>query len=91
MSDSKNPTPDQLRRDVNAFLKEKYGDRVVIPPDPDLNGQTPPPETEKKGFNGLVNFNLKPTELEEYLRQFVVGSTAASGSVRKAGLTRTAS
>jgi len=77
MSDSKNPTPDQLRRDVNEFLKEKYGDRVVIPPDPDLNGQTPPPETEKKGFNGLVNFNLKPTELEEYLRQFVVGQAEA--------------
>ncbi|HOC23737.1 MAG: ATP-dependent Clp protease ATP-binding subunit ClpX [bacterium ADurb.Bin431] len=77
MSDSKIPTPDQLRRDVNEFLKEKYGDRVVVPPEPDLNGQTPPPEGEKKEFTSPVHFNLKPSELEAYLQQYVVGQDEA--------------
>jgi endopeptidase Clp ATP-binding regulatory subunit ClpX len=77
MSDSKTPTPEQLRREVNEFLKQKYGDRVIVPPEPDLNGENPPQDSEKKGFTNPVQFNLKPSEMETYLRQYVVGQDEA--------------
>ena len=78
MSDSTHtPSPDELRRDVSEFLKQKYGNHVVIPPDPDLNGENPPSEPEKKSFTDPVNFNLKPSELEAYLRQYVIGQDEA--------------
>lgn len=73
MSDSNIPTPDQLRREVNDFLKEKYGDRIVVPPEPDLSSKNPPAEGEPTGFTHPAHFNLKPSELEAYLRQYVVG------------------
>jgi ATP-dependent Clp protease ATP-binding subunit ClpX len=78
MSDSPHiPSQDELRRDVSDFLKQKYGDRVMIPPDPDLNGENPPSENEKKSTIHPILFNLKPSELEAYLRQFVVGQDEA--------------
>jgi len=77
MSDSTIPTPEQLRRDVNEFLKQKYGDRVVVPPEPDINDENPPDQGEKKPPSHPVHFNLKPSELESYLRQYVVGQDEA--------------
>lgn len=78
MSDYTNvPTPEQLRRDVSEFLKSKYGDRVAIPPEPDLSGETPPEGHDKKpGING-IDFNLKPSELEAYLKNYVVDQEEA--------------
>lgn len=71
------PTPEQLRREVNEFLKQKYGDRVVVPTEPDLNGEDRSHENERKHPAQPVNFNLKPSELEAYLRQYVVGQEEA--------------
>ena len=78
MSDTpRTPTPEQLRREVNDFLKQKYGDRVVVPPEPDLNGEDHSHENEHRNPAHPVNFNLKPSELEAHLRQYVVGQDEA--------------
>jgi ATP-dependent Clp protease ATP-binding subunit ClpX len=70
------PDADQLRKDVSEFLKNKYGDRIVIPPEADLSGEAPQ-GSDKEHIAPKVNFNLKPSELEAHLRQFVVGQDEA--------------
>ncbi len=77
MADNKNiPNADQLRKDVSEFLRNKYGDRIVIPPEPDATGETP------HGGGGerptpKINFSLRPSELEAFLQQYVVGQEEA--------------
>ena len=34
----KTPTPEELRKDVSEFLREKYGNNVVVPQDADHMG-----------------------------------------------------
>ncbi|RPH99201.1 MAG: AAA family ATPase [Calditrichaeota bacterium] len=74
---AKVPTPEEIRNDVSAFLREKYGDQVVIPQNPDTMGIQPPASETTAKAPYQLNFNLKPTELEAFLRQFVVGQDEA--------------
>ncbi|OPZ68140.1 MAG: ATP-dependent Clp protease ATP-binding subunit ClpX [bacterium ADurb.Bin478] len=77
MADNKNsPTAEQLRKDVSDFLKNRYGDRVEIPPDADLSGE-PPKVGEREHPPSKIQFDLKPSELEAHLRQYVVGQEEA--------------
>ncbi len=79
MSDIKNakiPTPEEIRNDVQNMLREKYGDAVVIPPQPDSYGMQPG-EAAGPRKRPNINFHLKPTELEAYLKQYVVGQDEA--------------
>ena len=77
MADNKNiPNAEQLRKDVSDFLKNKYGDRIVIPPEPDASGEVPP-GLDKDHPANKINFNLKPSELEAHLQQYVVGQDEA--------------
>jgi ATP-dependent Clp protease ATP-binding subunit ClpX len=77
MADNKNlPNAEQLRKDVSEFLKNKYGDRVVIPPEPDASGEAPHGAAVEHPA-AKINFSLKPSELEAYLRQYVVGQEEA--------------
>lgn len=74
---AKIPAPDEIRNDVQQMLREKYGDQVIIPPQPESFG-TPPPDAggpPKKLPD--IDFNLKPTELEAYIKQYVVGQDDA--------------
>ena len=78
MSDFTNtPTPDQLRREVSEFLKNKYGDRINVPPEPDSSGEPPPAGHDKKQGIASIDFNLKPSELEGYLKDYVVDQEEA--------------
>lgn len=77
MSDDKRiPNPAEIQREVAEFLKSKYGDRIFIPPQPDLAGEEEAPRAEKRGVN-QIRFDMKPEELESYLKQFVVGQDEA--------------
>jgi ATP-dependent Clp protease ATP-binding subunit ClpX len=77
MADHKNiPNPEELRKEVADFLKNKYGDRIVIPAEPDASGE-PPVSGHGAAPTSKINFNLKPSELEAYLQQFVVGQDEA--------------
>lgn len=66
------PNPDKIREEIGEFLKERYGDNVAVA-DYDLNVPHDGTEIKSKGqsLDG-INFNLRPTELEAYLRQYVV-------------------
>jgi ATP-dependent Clp protease ATP-binding subunit ClpX len=77
MSTKKIPTPDELRRDVSDFLKDKYGQNIVVPPQPDAVGSEPGDKKEDKVKSKPINFDLKPTELERILLQYVVGQDEA--------------
>ncbi len=77
MTDKPNiPTPDQLRKEVSEFLKSKYGDRIIMP-EPDLNGEAPPSDSSRRKGVDDIDFDLKPTELEAYLKKYVVGQDQA--------------
>jgi len=77
MAENKMPNPEEIRREVSDFLKNKYGDRVVVPPDPDEVGNHPGEKKDDGQAPPKINFNLKPTELEKFLSQFVIGQEEA--------------
>ncbi len=74
---SKAPTPDELRNDVSNFLREKYGNQVVIPQEPDSIGKDPGEPSDGKKNVSKIDFELKPTELEAYLQKYVIGQDEA--------------
>jgi len=74
---NKIPPPEELQRDVAEFLKEKYGKNVIIPPEPNAVGSDPGAGREGKKETFKINFDLKPTELERYLKKYVVGQDEA--------------
>ena len=66
------PNPDKIREEIGEFLKDRYGDEVAVA-DYDLGAPHEGTETKPKteGVEG-IDFKLRPTELEAYLRQYVV-------------------
>ncbi len=66
------PNTDKIREEIGEFLKERYGDNVAVA-EYDLNvphegTEAKPPADSVSG----IDFTLRPTELEAYLRQYVV-------------------
>lgn len=74
---TKMPTPEEIRNDVQSMLREKYGEQVVIPQQPDSFGTQPPDAGSSGKKQPSINFNLRPTELESFLSQYVVGQDEA--------------
>ncbi len=74
---SKSPSPDEIQRDVREFLKNKYGGKIHIPPEPNAMGSEPDNTSDSGSDAPVINFDLKPTELESYLQQYVVGQDPA--------------
>ncbi len=74
---NKIPTPEELQKDVADFLKDKYGKNVIIPQQPNSYGSDSGEKVETPKPEYKINFNLKPTELEEYLNKYVVGQDEA--------------
>lgn len=66
MNFSSQTNTDQFKKEFEEFLKEKYGAKDV---EQDSLGQKSGPKGEY--HPGGLNFDLKPEELEEYLKQFV--------------------
>lgn len=64
------PTPEKLREEIGEFLRSKYGNTVAVS-DVDFDIPKEGTPTEHKEVEG-IDFKLKPTELEAYLRQYVL-------------------
>ena len=72
----KTPNPQEIQQDLKKYLEDKYGAKVAFA-EPDFVGS-------KEGVAGKdddeidqIKFDLKPEQLEEYLRMFVVGQEDA--------------
>ncbi|MBK6764863.1 MAG: hypothetical protein IPG71_00765 [bacterium] len=65
------PNPDKIREEISEFLKERYGENVAVA-DYDLNVPHEGTETRAPSSVETIDFTLRPTELEAYLRQYVV-------------------
>ncbi|MBN1352184.1 AAA family ATPase [candidate division KSB1 bacterium] len=72
---SKVPNPAEIQKEIDQFLKQKYGDRVVTQ-NPDI---LHPPEQGQPGEDQTanINFDLKPEELEAYLNQYIINQELA--------------
>ncbi len=77
--DSDRPFPSQkaLEKEISEYLAKKYGGRVKVISQMVFPGQTKTDETDQaqeqvKKKGALVNFNIKPKDLEDYLHQYVV-------------------
>ena len=65
------PGREKLREEISEFLRNKYGNTVAVA-DVDLNIPHEGTETTSGTVMDRIDFQLKPTELESYLRQFVL-------------------
>ncbi len=74
---SKVPSPEELQNDISNFLREKYGEQVIIPPEPERVGTPPGEAKDDAKKTPHINFDLKPTELEAYLKKYIVGQDEA--------------
>ncbi|MBN1561446.1 AAA family ATPase [candidate division KSB1 bacterium] len=77
IENSKSPNPDDIRNDVSNFLRNKYGDRVIIPPEAERVGNPPADKNNDEKSLPNIHFDLKPTELESYLNEYIVGQQEA--------------
>ena len=71
------PTPEEIRKEISDFLREKYGQNVVVPPQPDAEGTEPGEGRMERPKPPSINFDLKPTQLERFLKKYVVGQDEA--------------
>ncbi|HEY3295071.1 MAG TPA: AAA family ATPase [bacterium] len=70
------PSPEKVREEIAEFLKSKYGNAVAVA-DVDLNIPHEGTETSHNSSLDQIDFQLKPTELEAYLQQYVLHQTEA--------------
>jgi len=71
------PNPEKIREEVGEFLRERYGENVAVA-EYDLGAPHEGTETKNRdaGIDG-IDFTLRPTELEAYLKQYVVHQSEA--------------
>ncbi|HEO66299.1 MAG TPA: AAA family ATPase, partial [Spirochaetes bacterium] len=65
------PNSMDIQKDINDFLSQKYGGKVILS-NPNVEGgeEGVPSETEEAPSHH--NFDLKPIELESYLKEYIV-------------------
>ncbi|GBE29875.1 ATP-dependent Clp protease ATP-binding subunit ClpX [bacterium BMS3Bbin04] len=68
---SKQPSPEDLQRDIQAFLKDKYGPDAVHA-EVDTLGSKEMDSSLKDEEEADLKFDMTPRELEEYLQEYVV-------------------
>lgn len=89
MSDKKIPNPEEIQKEFEDFINQKFGNQVQIIaqgfPDSMLNHrkenkprEEKKSETEQKEANPLeLKFNLKPRDIKSHLDRFVIGQDEA--------------
>jgi len=67
------PDPEELERELNDYLKKKYGVRIRVmsPMQMAFKGEEDPSAKKSSGVK-KIRFDLKPKDLEDYLNQYVV-------------------
>lgn len=68
------PDPEELERELNDYLKKKYGIRIKVMSPFHSTGYKPEDESISKKSSGVqkIRFDMKPEELESFLNQYVV-------------------
>jgi len=72
-TNKKLPTPEELQREFEAFLKQKYGDSVkfsVSSPNVESEPTLPPPPKKRTATD--LKFDYKPKEVKQYLDRFII-------------------
>jgi endopeptidase Clp ATP-binding regulatory subunit ClpX len=75
------PTPEDIQRELKRFMKERFGDNVIVGMTPG-SGTEPPsgpfsqPHHERprrsEAIEQILRFNFKPKEVKAYLDRFVI-------------------
>jgi endopeptidase Clp ATP-binding regulatory subunit ClpX len=71
------PTPEEIQRKLNEFMKKEFGDRVVFAAPQTETVETTPPGVETKKQSIEFDFNLKPKDIRAHLDRFVIQQDAA--------------
>ncbi|MCX7823859.1 MAG: AAA family ATPase [Syntrophobacterales bacterium] len=68
------PDPEELERELNDYLKKKYGIRIKVMSPFHSTSYKAEDEGIPKKSSGIqkIRFDMKPEELEDYLNQYVV-------------------
>lgn len=67
----KPPSPEKVREEIAEFLRSKYGGDVAVA-ETDLGSPHEGVSTAPEATAETIDFDVKPTELEAFLRQYVV-------------------
>jgi ATP-dependent Clp protease ATP-binding subunit ClpX len=70
-----NPTPEEIQKKLSEFMKQQFGDKVVLSgvmaqPDAGATGESGETPQEDKPLS--FDFHLKPREIKKHLDQFVL-------------------
>jgi ATP-dependent Clp protease ATP-binding subunit ClpX len=71
INSTKQPTPEDIQRDIQEFLKDKYGEDAVHAEVDTLGGKEMS-QAPKEDEEPDLSFDMTPRELEEYLQEYVV-------------------
>jgi ATP-dependent Clp protease ATP-binding subunit ClpX len=66
------PTPEEIQRKLNEFMKKEFGDRVIFAAPHAETVETAPPGEETKRKSIEFDFNLKPKDIKAHLDRFVI-------------------
>ncbi|MFO7753878.1 MAG: AAA family ATPase [Desulfobacteraceae bacterium] len=67
------PDPRKIEKELGDFLNKKFGGNVkIISPPADPRKKSSEEGADRKSRKDIVNFDIKPSELIEYLDQYVV-------------------
>lgn len=78
MSDKKFPTPDDIQKEFEDFVKQRFGGNVQVftnhidTDTPSVKPEDTEESTEEKSTLFDLNFNMKPKEVKEHLDRFVI-------------------
>jgi endopeptidase Clp ATP-binding regulatory subunit ClpX len=66
------PSPEEIQRKLNEFMKSEFGDRVVIGVPKAEPTETTPPADEPRSNRLKFDFNLKPKDIKAHLDRYVI-------------------
>lgn len=69
-TDQSLPSPDEIQRKLNEFMKKEFGDRVVVAHSEPV--ETNPPAEEHRPKKLQFDFALKPKDIKAHLDRFVI-------------------
>lgn len=74
--DPKIPNPADIQNDLKKYIEDKYGAQVAFA-EPDFVGSKEGVDTGDEDEIDSIDFELLPEELQDYLKQYVVGQHEA--------------
>lgn len=71
MAETPFPSPDELQKKIQEFMKANFGDKVSVATFTQPSATEEPPAEPKPAFDPF-EFNLTPKKIKEYLDRFVI-------------------